>query len=500
MTIDLSVDDRLKQAVAGFYDDPFGFVRFIFPWAEGSLDGHGGPDTWQKEVLDHIGRCVCESSSVGVRAAVASGHGVGKTALIAWLILWFMSTRPHPQIVVTANTKTQLETKTWRELARWHRLALNRHWFQQTATRFFLCSHPETWFAAAIPWSKERSEAFAGTHEKHVLVLYDEASIIPEEIWQVTEGAMTSAGAMWIVFGNPTRNTGRFARCFGKDRHLWWTRQVDSRTSRIATNRVLIDQWVRDYGEDSDFVRVRVRGEFPRASARQLIPGDLVDAAAAKVIHETSYRLAPRVLGVDVARFGDDQSVIIQRQGLAASGLKKFRHLDTMTFAGLVGREIESYKPDAVFVDAVGIGAGVVDRLNQLGYGAFVIPVNAGERAMDQDQYHNLRTEMWDKTRAWLRAGGGIPDDRELKDDLTGPEYQYDARDRLALERKEDMKARGLASPDCGDALALTFARPVHARGHRDDFLFNDSNSFDLTTHGSNFDPMTYLPGGVQCA
>jgi hypothetical protein len=494
---DFSAEDRLKRAVARFYYNPLGFVRFIWPWGSGPLDGHEGPDIWQKDVLTYIGQRTREGSSVGVRVAVSSGHGIGKTALIAWLIDWFMSTRPHPQVVVTANTKTQLETKTWRELARWHRMSLNRHWFQQTATRFFLNAHPETWFAAAIPWSKERSEAFAGTHEKHVLVLYDEASIIPDEIWEVTEGAMTTAGAIWVAFGNPTRNTGRFAQCFGKNRHLWWTKKVDSRTSKVATNRELINQWVHDYGEDSDFVRIRVRGEFPRAAANQLIPVDLVDAAAGRFRHEAEFMFAPRVLGVDVARFGDDQSVIIQRQGLAASGLKKFRHLDTMTFSGLVVREIEAFKPDAVFVDAVGIGAGVVDRLNQLGYGGVVIPVNAGERAMDRDQYHNLRTEMWDKMRDWLKAGGAIPDDIELRDDLIGPEYQYDARDRLALERKEDMKARGLASPDCGDALALTFARAVYKRNVLQDFMpAVTQHNFNPLTHGSDYDPMNYVPGG----
>jgi len=175
-----------------------------------------------------------------------------KTALVAWLIYWFISTRPHPQIVVTSNTKSQLETKTWRELAKWHKLAINSHWFEWTATKFYYKQHPETWFAAAIPWSKERSEAFAGTHEQHVLVIFDEASLVDDSIWETTEGAMTQPGAFWCVFGNPTRNTGRFSECFKKiptplaylpgrfPARLRWP--IRTRSNSGST----------DYGEDSD--------------------------------------------------------------------------------------------------------------------------------------------------------------------------------------------------------------------------------------------------------
>ena len=132
-----------------------------------------------------------------------------------------MSTRPHPQIVVTANTREQLLKKTFRELSVWHKLLINTGWFTWTATKFYHNDHPETWFAAAVPWSAERPESFAGTHAEHVMLLFDEASGIHDVIWEVAEGAMTTAGAAWLVFGNPTRNTGRFRECFGKFAHCF---------------------------------------------------------------------------------------------------------------------------------------------------------------------------------------------------------------------------------------------------------------------------------------
>jgi hypothetical protein len=458
-----SPETLLKREIAGFYFDPLGFVRFAFPWGKPGtrLEKEDGPDAWQSRLLEELGRqCAAqaEGRADAVQMAVASGHGVGKTAMVSWVILWFISTRPHPQIVVTANTAQQLSSKTWRELAKWHALAINQHWYSWSATRFAYLAHAQTWFASALAWSKERPEAFAGTHEENVLVIYDEASLVADSIWEVTEGAMTTPGAVWLAFGNPTRNTGRFSQCFKKLRHRWITYTVDARKAKMA-NRAKLDKWVADYGEDSDFVRVRVMGKFPRSSSMQLISHDLAASAAGRGLSRNAYQHAPKVLGVDVARFGDDMSVIIRRQGLMASNLQKYRGLDTMALSSRVAVEIEAWRPEAVFVDEVGIGAGVVDRLKQLGFE--IIGVNVGRSAAKSSRYHNLRAECWLKLRDWLAAGGCIPDDRELIDDLTGLEYGFDSAERYLLERKSEMKERGLASPDCADALALTFAQPV---------------------------------------
>lgn len=463
-------DGTLINTIADFYADPLGFVFFAFPWGKPGKQLHdqGGPDTWQADILERIGKHVREGHSVqdamttALQIAVASGHGVGKTALVSWIILWFISTRPTPQIVVTANTKSQLETKTWRELAKWHKLAIHADWFQWTATKFYKKDRPEDWFAASIPWSKERAEAFAGTHEKHVLIIFDEASGIDDIIWETTEGAMTTPGAMWIAFGNPTQNTGRFREAFRKFRHRWITIQVDSRKAKMA-DKSKLDQWVDDYGEDSDFVRVRVRGVFPRAGTTQLIPLDLVEAAFKRRPKPNEYQHAAIVVSTDVARYGDDQTVIIVRQGRKIHYYEAYRELSTVQTAYRTIEAMDWCKeeleraPDGIFIDAVGVGAGVADTMVQLGYD--IIEVNAGEKANDDAKFFNKRAEMWVDMRDWLKAGGALPNKnvQEITDDLTGPQYGFAKESKVQLEKKEDMKDRGLPSPDFGDALANSF-------------------------------------------
>lgn len=454
----LAPEEELAFDMAAFFHDPLSFVLYAFSWGEGELAEHCGPDKWQADILEDVGQGTI-SASEALRIAVASGHGIGKSALVAFIILWAMSTRPHLAGVVTANTGAQLSDKTWRELALWHKRAINKHWFKWTATKFYQIDHPETWFVSAIPWSKERPEAFAGLHAEHVLMLFDEASAIDSIIWETAEGAMTTPGAIWCAFGNPTRNSGAFHACFHKMRHRWNTRQIDSRTSKMA-NKAQLTQWVDDYGEDSDFVRIRVRGVFPRAGSCQLIPSDSVEEGVNRYLKPESYQHAPLVMGVDCARFGDDQSVIASRQGLLVHPLKKFRQIDTMTLAGLVAQEIELRQPAVVFVDQGGLGAGVVDRLHQVGY-HMVIGVDFGGSALNKALYLNKRTEIWCLMRDWLKIGS-LPDDQELEDDLTGPEYTFTGdKGQIALEKKSDMKKRGLASPDTGDAVALTFTMPV---------------------------------------
>ena len=477
-----NLEQDLAHDLGAFFTDPLGFVLYAFAWGQGELAEHHGPDDWQRELLYDLGDN-CITAEEAIRLATVSGHGIGKSALVAWVILWAMSTRPHLAGVVTANTASQLEDKTWRELSIWHKRAINKHWFKWTATKFYQIDHPETWFVSAEPWSKERPEAFAGLHAEHVLMIFDEASAIDDVIWETAEGALTTPGAIWAVFGNPTRNSGRFHGCFHRFRHRWLTRQVDSRSARM-TNKAQLNQWIADYGEDSDFVRVRVRGVFPRAGSNQLIPSDLVEAAKDKSLREEVYRSAPLVFGLDVARFGDDQSVLTKRQGLYAQEQRKWRGLDLMTLAGIVAQHIDKDQPDAVFVDMGGLGAGVVDRLHQLGYDQ-VIGVDFGGVPTNSAEHVNKRTEMWCGVLDWLKNGGALPPDQELADDLTGPEYGFTGdKGQLVLEKKSDMKKRGLASPDCGDSLALTFAHPVARRADVNARSNKAKTEYDLWSYG----------------
>lgn len=450
--------------------DPLNFVRYVFPWGEagGPLEHDTGPDAWQAEFLTYLGNAMlaglkpADAVSVAVEAAikmcVASGHGVGKSALVSWVVIWFATCFPMCQIVVTANTRMQLLTKTWRELAKWHRLTIHKHWFHWTATQFKHVRYPETWFATAVPWSENASEAFAGTHEKFVLIIFDEASLIADVIWDVTEGAMSTANAVWLAFGNFTRNTGKFSQCFGSLKHRWKTWQIDSRTCKM-TNKAKIAEDVADYGEDSDFVRVRWRGVAPRAGSNQLIGGDLYTQATLRPNVQTDFHA--KLIGCDVARHGDDQSAIIRRRGLWTSKARRFRISDLMMLASVFAEEIHEFQPDGVFVDVTGMGWGVYDRLQQLVNPAILIPVQVGEASKWPERFFNLRAEIWWGMREWIKNGGCLVADPEMEADLTGPEYGYVGKEVVQLEKKEDMKARGLASPDAGDALALTFAVKV---------------------------------------
>lgn len=457
---------RLIWIAAQCSKDPLKFVRVAFPWGEGELAEYGGPDEWAIEVLSKIRDDLQSGLGVqeAIQLAVASGHGIGKSALVAWLILWAMATKTDTKGVVTANTDTQLRTKTWPELAKWHRLCIFGHWFKFTATSLFSLDHEheKTWRMDAVPWSENNTEAFAGLHNqgRRILLIFDEASAIADRVWEVAEGALTDLDTeiVWACFGNPTQSTGRFFQCFNRLKHRWWTRQIDSRTVKI-TNKAQINKWIEDYGEDHDFVRVRVRGVFPAASSVQFISQDTVYKGIAREYTDLDVRGYAKLLGVDVARHGDDQSVFTRRKGNKVWPQKKLRIPDTMKLSEAVALEIEDWQPDYVLIDATGIGWAVVDRLRQLGYGKKIIAVQVGEAAADDRKYFNKRAECWGRLRDWLSEGGSLPDDPELEADLTGPQYGMDKNGRYQLEKKDEMKKRGLSSPDCGDSLAITFAQ-----------------------------------------
>jgi hypothetical protein len=505
----------LADDMGSFFADPMGFVMYAFewgtdlslqvvelqePWAS-KYKSKFGPDAWACEFLDEVGRRVGENGFDGVspvdaqRHATASGHGIGKSAITAWLILWIMSTRPHAKGVVTANTSEQLSSKTWSELGKWKKRCITGHWFDITsgkgAMRMMHKDFPETWRCDAQTCREENSESFAGLHAANSspFYIFDEASAVPDKIWEVAEGGLTDGEPFWFVFGNPTRNTGRFFECFNKFRHRWSTRQIDSRSVQI-TNKQTIGEWVKDYGENSDFVRVRVRGVFPQASSLQFIPRNLVDASMARTPEVSTIHGRTAIIGVDVARFGDDQSVIFTRIGRdgASWPILRFRELDTMQLVSKVAEHAKKIKfagmHVVIFVDGGGVGGGVVDRLRQIGYD--VVEVQFGGKADDPRKYANKRAEMWARTKEWLEVGCLVKDE-DMATDLTSVEYGFRPDDTILLESKESMKKRGLASPDAADALAVTFAYPVAEFRGGDEVPQNKHRSTD-------YDPYKVMP------
>lgn len=459
--------DSLVGDIASFTHNPLGFVLYAFEWGKGELSAFkDGPEDWQREALRSVGDKLRTGKITGsqvIQEATGSGHGVGKSAMVSWLILWAMATCEDTRGIVTANTESQLKTKTWAELAKWHRLCIVRDWFTFTATALYSVQkdHEKTWRIDQVAWSLENTEAFAGLHNKgkRILAIFDEASAIPDLIWEVMEGALTDADTeiIWAVFGNLTRNTGRLTECWGKYRHRWVTRSVDSRTVRI-TNKKQIQQWIDDEGEDSDFVRVRVRGLPPLSSLFEFIGQADWDRCVA--YKAEGYESFPIILGIDVARFGDDKNVIVKRQGRKVEIVKKWSGLDGMQSASIINQAIDDINPDAVFIDDGGVGGPILDRVKALA-GDFVIGINFGGEPYDKVKYFNKRAEMWGKARDAMRAGTELPNDPELRTDLLGPLYSFSPKEQIKLERKEDMKKRGLASPDHGDAYVLTYAEDV---------------------------------------
>jgi hypothetical protein len=466
-------DLELADFIGSCYADPLRYVLGAFPWREpGPLERYDGPDTWQRETLIYLGEEVRKRRFDGVHAvspiriAIPSAHGTGKSVMAGWLANWIMSTRPGSRGTITANTFQQLQTKTFASVRYWASLSITSHWFDVSSDRMRHKSDPNNWFCSAQTCREENSEAFAGQHaaSSSSWYLLDEASAIPDTIWTTCEGGLTDGQPMIFAFGNPTRRSGKFFRItFGDERERWYRRIIDGRESKF-TNKDLIAEWIKDYGEDSDFVRVRVRGLPPKAGDLQFIDSERVWNAQRR--KPTHFKDDPLVLGFDVARGGADESIIWFRRGLDAASIKPIRFTgeesrDSMflatKLATVMDTEYDGVKPRMCFIDS-GFGGAVCDRLHQLGF-KNVHEVAFGGRAPDKHMA-NMRAHMWNAMRLWLERGS-IPNDPELETDLTGPGYKHDKHDRLVLESKDDMKRRGLASPNRGDALALCFAQPV---------------------------------------
>jgi hypothetical protein len=447
-------------------------VLYAFPWGEKGteLENYKHPEKWQTKLLCDVrdklksGEIdVVEAAKMVIKAATVSGHGIGKSAMVSWIILWALCTMVDTRGVVTANTDTQLKTKTWSELAKWHRLCICSHWFTYTATSIY-SNDPDrekTWRVDAIPWSITNTEAFAGLHNqgKRILIIFDEASAIHDKIWEVAEGATTDKDTqiLWFAFGNGTRNSGTFRECFRKLRDYWMTYSVDSREVSF-TNKEEIQKLIDIYGIDSDRVKVRVRGMFPSASAKQFIPTEFVDRAFGKHLRPEQYDFAPVILTLDPAWEGDDDLIIGKRQGFAFTILRKMPKNDNdILVANILANYEDEFHADAVFIDG-GYGTGIFSGGKTMGR-EWTLVWFSGESS--DPGCCNKRAEMWNLTKKWLSEGGAIPKDQELYDDLIGPETVPRLDGKIQLESKKDMKERGLHSPNKGDSLALSFAFPV---------------------------------------
>jgi hypothetical protein len=432
------------EFITKYRTDPVAFVREVLGTE---------PDEWQVDFLNAV-------AQGNRKISIRSGHGVGKSTAGSWAMLWYLLTRYPVKVVVTAPTSSQLYDALFAELKRWVKelpppvQAL----LDVKQERIELLASATEAFISARTSRAEQPEALQGIHSEHVMLIADEASGVPEQVFEAAAGSMSGHNAVTILFGNPVRSSGFFFDTHNRLKDDWWTRKVSCLDSKRVSDDFVNDMKLR-YGEESNAYRIRVLGEFPRSDDDTIIPMDLLESAKHRDV--VAYEDAPILWGLDVARFGSDSSVLCKRQSNILISLDKWRNLDLMQLTGAVVAQYESCghkdRPQEILVDSIGLGAGVVDRLRELGLPAR--GVNVSESPAMGQTYINLRAELWGKTKAWLeRRDCKIPANEDLIAELATVRYSFNSSGKMKIESKDDIRRRGLKSPDMADALVLTFA------------------------------------------
>lgn len=460
------------------------------PWIPGAplpSEPPPGPELWQGEFLRDVGAAIQEGQR---RFSVRAGHGVGKTTLEAWLILWFVLFFRDLKVPVTANSQDQLRDVVWAEVARWHRELPEflRDMIEVSAERVTIKADPEGAFAVARTARPERPEALQGFHAKVLAFFLEEASGIEDIIFETAGGALSSEDSWVFMFANPTRTSGYFFRSHHENRASWRCYHVPcSRSSRVSPTYA--ETMAAEYGTDSNAYRVRVLGDFPVSEDDAVVPLGLIEAA---IDRDVSPSEAGTVWGLDVARFGDDSTCLVKRRGnMMLEPSREWKKADLMQTAGMIAKEYAEtpvgQRPSAINVDVIGLGGGVVDRLRELGLP--VRGINVGEAASTSPHlYMRLRDELWFKAREWFDSRAvTMPNDKALIGELVGPKYKVESSGKLKVESKDDMKKRGVKSPNRADAFCLTFAggdlllearRPL-AIQHYDPFKMADPDAYE---------------------
>jgi len=414
-------------------------------------------EPWQYNAL----RAINTENHISVR----SGHGVGKSAWLAWLILWYTTTHFPCKVPCTAPTSHQLEDILWAELALWRRKMGNglSELFEVTSERMYLKLAPDECYAVAQTARKENPDALQGFHAENLLFVVDEASGVPDEIFQPLEGALSTPGAKSVLCGNPTRVRGYFYDSHHRNRAQHHCIRVScEESSRVSPD--YITKMKAQYGEESNVFRVRVLGEFPLEAADVLIPLSIVEPALHRDVAPTPVKI---IWGLDPARYGQYLTALAKRKGNAL--LEPVKTWGNVSLMITVGKVVEEYnntppeeRPYEIIVDVCGLGAGVVDRLEELGLP--VVGVNAGE-APPRTEAHRLqrmRDWLWWQGREWFQTlAVHIENDTYLLGELTDVHYTLTSSGKIVVESKKDMLDRGVSSPDRADAFLLTFAGSI---------------------------------------
>lgn len=439
-----TADNPLLGFIERYKGDPVAFVRDVLG---------GVPTPYQEEALQALAR--------GERKmTIRSGHGTGKSTFASWAMLWFVMFRFPNKVVVTAPTTGQLFDALFAELKKWiSELPDALHpLLNVKSDRVELTAAPSEAFISARTSRAETPEALAGVHSENVLLVVDEASGVPEPVFEAAAGSMSGHSATTLLLGNPTRGSGTFYESQTRMASSWWVRRWSCLESPLVSDEFVEEIKLR-YGEDSNAYRIRVLGEFPLADDDTIIPLHLAEAARDRDIEADTER--PPVWGLDVARFGSDKSTLAKRYGSVVTVVDRWQGLDIMQTVGRVKADYDGLpphlRPSEILVDSIGLGAGALDRLREMGLPAR--GVNVSEAPSVTGTYQNLRTELIFKLRGWLEERGSkLPDDPQLIAELTSIRYSFSSTGKMKAESKDDMKRRGLHSPDLADAVCLTMA------------------------------------------
>lgn len=487
-------EEAAIEALLRWHDDPVAFVREALGVE---------PDDWQLEALQAAGRG-------DLRIGLSACKGPGKSAVLAWIVIWFVVTRVDAQVIVTSITGDNLQDGLWKEIALWFGKAPElASQFEFGKQRITSKARPATWWISARKWaqdadSTQQSNTIAGFHGQHVMVALDEMGDYPDGLVVAAEAIFANTEvegqeARLVAAWNPTRTDGPAYRVTTRDRHRWTIIHITGdpddpkRSKRIS--REWAQQQIDDWGRENDWVRVNVLGLFPKRASNKLLSADDCEKALGRDVPPGMIRDLPSVWGLDVARFGDDESVLRERVGPVAFRPLRWRGLDGVELAQRVSYHLNLSKrpPDYLVVDVTGVGSSVVDHLRHLGWGNIVVPVDFGS-APEDPRFDMLRSELWWKMADWTRKSACLPrDSGPLVSQLTAPAFEYRAfgkRTVFRLESKDDLKKRGLPSPDEADALALTFVPTRPVKRSVDDRAYERGATGGKAVDALNYDPL----------
>ena len=458
---DINPDD-VRLVVRKYHKDILGFCRDI---CKAELD------SWQEEFLIN-----CRDNP---QVTVAAANAVGKSFAVGLFSLWFLVTKPNALVALSANTEEQAKSRTLRTCANIVNNSLIKNWFLITATKISLITDPTTYITILVA-NQNNPDSARGLHAENYCLIIDECSGVSKPIFQALATTTTTENSRFILIGNPTRLGTEYHKTFTDYKHQWVTMQVDGRFCKY-TNKQWIKETIEREGMDSNYTRMTILGLFPTKSSEQFMPAYILEDCANVKLDESSYKMFPIILSLDVARsLEGDESVLCIRQGRKCHAFISYKLDDLTKLSDKVAEEFKKWNAKTIIVDATGVGGGVYDILCKFHFSkSQVIGMQFGNQrdVTDRNRHSNMRNQIWDLGKEKLKNGYQI--DREVVNILItetfGIETYYDSKDRQCLMSKDEMKRRGMKSPDYTDALMMSLSiEPMPTMSKKSDYDWTD--------------------------